>query len=108
MYRTATTAAAVALASVANAQDADQGKFDIYVKQQCGPSMIMFWEAMEYGEEPLFQGRTVTFMIDGTPVMGEMFFTVNQENGFWSLFSIYEDGTVCLVSFGNQFTPVID
>jgi hypothetical protein len=101
-------AATVALASVAHAQEPDSLKFEVYTRQECGPSMIMFWGAMEYAEEPLFQGRNIIVAPDGTPVVGEMFFTVNQNTGYWSFFTVFEDGTVCLTSYGNAFSPIVD
>lgn len=108
MNKLITGAAILASTSFANAQEIAEQKFDIYSKHECGPSMIMFWEAMDLGEQPLFQGRTVVFTINDVPVVGEMLFTVNQDTGYWSLFAVFEDDTVCLLSFGNAFTPVIN
>jgi hypothetical protein len=101
-------AATVALASVAHAQQPDSLKFDIYTMHECGPSMIMFMEALEYAEEPLFEGRNILVAPDGSPVVGEMFFTVNQTTGYWSFFTVFQDGTVCLISYGNAFSPIVD
>lgn len=108
MNKLITGACVLASTSFVYAQEIDEQKFDIITKQQCGPSMIMFWEAMDLGEQPLFQGRTVIFTINDVPVVGEMLFTVNQDTGYWSLFAVFEDDTVCLVSFGNAFAPVIN
>ena len=90
------------LTSQATAQDLKY----FYTRQECGPSITMFEEAMDYGETPLFVGKNVTFGVEGTPYYGEMMFTVNQESGSWSMFTIYPDGTVCMSNFGGAFEPV--
>jgi len=96
------SAIAIAFPAMAVAQD-----YEYFItRQECGPSNTMFDEAMVYGEKPLFQGSNITVDSRGGLYYSEMFFTVNQDTGSWSLFSIFEDNIVCLVSFGGLFEPI--
>lgn len=92
----------IGLPSVANAQEIKY----FNTMQECGPADVMFNEALAYDETPLFSGFNSTYGVDGTAYYGQMLFTVNQDSGTWSLFSVYDDGTVCLVNFGAEFEPV--
>lgn len=94
------TAIAMVLPAVANAQEI------FYTRQECGPSNTMFAESIYYEEQPLFSGMNVTYGYDGEPYYGNMMFTVNQETGSWSMFTLYPDGTVCMVNFGGLFEPI--
>lgn len=58
------------------------------------------------GERILFEGTAVQFDANGTAVMGDMIFAVNQNTGTWSMFVIYPDGTTCEISLGGDFAPV--
>ena len=72
-------------------------------KQDCGLPEIMFQESMEYGEQPLFGGATLIIGVDDNPYWGTMMFTVNQDNGFWTLFTFYSDDFVCVTASGINF-----
>lgn len=72
-------------------------------KQDCGLPEIMFQESMEYGEQPLFGGSTLIIGVDDNPYWGTMMFTVNQENGFWTLFTFYSEDMVCITASGINF-----
>jgi hypothetical protein len=34
-----------------------------------------------------------------------MLFQVNQDTGTWTLVSLWNDGTACVVAVGKEFTP---
>jgi hypothetical protein len=75
-------------------------------KQLCGLPQLMFQESIEYREQPLFGGETVITGIDDRLYWGNMMFTVNQENGFWTLFTFYSEDLVCITASGVGFTPI--
>lgn len=91
----------IGLPAVASAQELKY----FYTRQDCGQSYPMFAPSMDYGEKPLFVGTSVILGVDGTPYQGGMMFTVNQDSGTWTLFTMYNDGTVCVVAFGENFEP---
>lgn len=95
-------ALALMLPSWANAQEVKR----FYTVTQCGTPMDQFETSISFGEEILFEGSSVVFGIEGVPFIGGMLFTVNQNTGTWTLFSVYGDGTVCTVAFGEDFAPV--
>lgn len=101
MFRLA-LAFVVGLASSAGAQNLQY----FYTRQDCGPSQFMFNPSIDYDETPLFVGSSATISVDGVPYVGTMMFTVNQDSGTWSMFAIFDDGTVCLTAFGEDFEPV--
>lgn len=94
------------LASTAFAQEQNQGKRFI-TTQACDPVVKMSDTVMnKYGEQPLFQGEGLQFAAtNGQPYRSSMMFFVNQDSGTWSLVSLYEDGTACMVANGRKFEP---
>ena len=94
------------LASTAFAQEQNQGKRFI-TTQACDPVLKMSNLVMnKYGEKPLFQGEGLQFAAQtGQPFKSAMMFFVNQDTGTWSLISLYEDGTACMVANGRKFEP---
>ncbi len=94
------------LASTAFAQEQNQGKRFI-TTQACDPVGKMSNLVInKYGEKPLFQGEGLQFAAQtGQPFQSAMMFFVNQDTGTWSLISLYEDGTACMVANGRKFEP---
>ena len=94
------------LASTAFSQEQNQGKRFI-TTQACDPVAKMSDIVMnKYGETPLFQGEGIQFAAPtGQPYKSAMMFFVNQDSGTWSLVSLYEDGTACMVANGRTFEP---
>ena len=94
------------LASTAFAQEQEQSKRFI-TTQACDPVEKMSNLVMnKYGEKPLFQGEGLQFAAQtGQPFKSAMMFFVNQDTGSWSLVSLYEDGTACMVANGRKFEP---
>ena len=91
------------LASAAAAQNPFLTTLDTV--QSCGVPEIIFEESFEYLEQPLFGGSTLVIGSNGEPYWGTMMFTVNQENGFWTLFTFYAENIVCITASGVGFTP---
>ncbi len=73
--------------------------------QPCGHPQVIFQESMEYQEQPLFGGETMIIGVDDQAYWGTMLFTVNQENGYWTLFTFYSDNMVCITASGLGFVP---
>jgi|TARA_B100001093_G_scaffold443170_1_gene445324 hypothetical protein len=94
------------LATTAFAQEQNQSKRFI-TTQACDPVVKMSDVVMnKYGEQPLFQGEGIQFAAPtGQPYKSAMMFFVNQDSGTWSLVSLYEDGTACMVANGRTFEP---
>ena len=94
------------LATTAFAQEQNQSKRFI-TTQACDPVVKMSDVVMnKYGEKPLFQGEGIQFAAPtGQPYKSAMMFFVNQDSGTWSLVSLYEDGTACMVANGRDFEP---
>jgi len=94
------------LATTAFAQEQNQSKRFI-TTQACDPVVKMSDVVMnKYGEQPLFQGEGIQFAAPtGQPYKSAMMFFVNQDSGTWSLVSLYEDGTACMVANGRDFEP---
>ena len=94
------------LATTAFAQEQNQSKRFI-TTQACDPVVKMSDVVMnKYGEQPLFQGEGIQFAAPtGQPYKSAMMFFVNQDSGTWSLVSLYEDGTACMVANGRNFEP---
>jgi hypothetical protein len=94
------------LVTTAFAQEQNQSKRFI-TTQACDPVVKMSDVVMnKYGETPLFQGEGIQFAAQtGQPYRSSMMFFVNQDSGTWSLVSLYEDGTACMVSNGRNFEP---
>ena len=93
-------------ATTALAQEQEQSKRFI-TTQACDPVLKMSDVVMnKYGEQPLFQGEGIQFAAPtGQPYKSAMMFFVNQDSGTWSLVSLYEDGTACMVANGRDFEP---
>ena len=89
------------LASAASAQNVLSTT--LTAKQSCGPPEVMFQGSMEFGEQPLFGGATLIIGVDDNPYWGTMMFTVNQDNGYWTLFTFYSDDMVCVTASGTNF-----
>jgi hypothetical protein len=59
----------------------------------------------KYEETVLATGSIVQFHASGQPFAGHMLFQVNQDTGTWTLVSLWNDGTACVVAVGKEFTP---
>ena len=94
------------LATTAFAQEQNQSKRFI-TTQACDPVGKMSNLVInKYGEQPLFQGQGLQFAAPtGQPYTSAMMFFVNQDSGTWSLVSLYEEGTACMVANGRNFEP---
>ena len=94
------------LAPAAFAQEQNTTKTFI-TTQACDPVVKMSDLVMnKYGEQPLFRGEGLQFSAqNGQPYRSSMMFFVNQDSGTWSLVSLYEDGTACMVANGKEFEP---
>lgn len=64
-------------------------------------------EMAKYQEDVLFTGTIVQFHMSQQPYNGHMLFQVNQETGTWSLVSLWQDGTACVVATGKEFAPFL-
>lgn len=102
MLRKLTTVAAMLLPTLVTAQEIQT----FLTSQDCSDSLTMLSPSFNLGESPLFTGENVIFGVNGTPYVGTMMFTVNQNTGTWTMFTLYEDNTVCTVAFGQYFEPV--
>ena len=94
------------LAPTANAQQTKQ----FIVSQPCDNVLSMTDKIVsEYGEEPLFVGIGNQLSArDGNWYSSSMMYFVNQASGTWSLVSLYQDGTACMVAAGTKFEPYSD
>jgi hypothetical protein len=91
------------LPSVIYAQERPTQYF--YTKQICANVLVALDSAAQFGETLLFTGSGYTVNLEEVPFLGGMFFFVNQDTGTFSIISIYEDGTACLVLSGEGFAP---
>jgi hypothetical protein len=94
------------LAPTAHAQEPKQ----FIVSQPCDNVLSMTETIMnKYGEQPLFvsEGNQLSAR-DGNWYSSSMMYFVNQDSGTWSLVSLYEDGTGCMVAAGTNFEPYTD
>jgi hypothetical protein len=75
--------------------------------QPCAPVIQMTNTVMnKYGEKPLHSGRGMQrSSSDSKEYWSSMMFFVNQDSGTWTLVSLYDDGTACLVANGQDFKP---
>lgn len=75
--------------------------------QPCAPVIQMTNTIMNtYGEKPLHSGRGMQrSSSDNKEYWSSMMFFVNQDSGTWTLVSLYDDGTACLVANGGEFKP---
>jgi len=72
----------------------------------CAPYQEMGALADQHGEKPLFMGEGLTFAAGtGQSYRGGMVFTVNQEDGNWTLFQVFGDGMTCMLMNGGKFSP---
>jgi hypothetical protein len=81
---------------------------NFYTVSECGAPLDQFSFSIDLDEEILFEGTSVVKGSSGTPFFGGMLFTVNQDTGTWTLFSLYADGTVCTIAFGEDFQPSLN
>lgn len=84
---------------------AQEAPFAVATAQACGSPQSIFQESMEYSETPLWVGQTLVFNADQNPYWGTTLFTVNQDTGFWSLFTFYGENLVCITASGTGFEP---
>lgn len=73
--------------------------------QACNSFEYWATQARAYEEELLFEGISIVNDPDGQAYQGVMVFTVNQQTGTWAMFSLYPDGTACLIASGYDFQP---
>lgn len=79
--------------------------FAVATTQACGSPQAIFQESMDYGEQPLWGGQTLVFDSVQNPYWGTTLFTVNQDNGYWTLFTFYGENLVCITASGTGFVP---
>lgn len=79
--------------------------FAVTTTQACGTPDLIFQESFEYSEQPLWVGETLVFDAGQNPYWGTTLFTVNQDNGFWTLFTFYGENLVCITASGTGFVP---
>jgi len=106
MFRVAATLALIFAANQTLAQETSK---QFIVSQPCEhvqlmTNMILF----KYNELPLFSstGNQMSAR-DGNWYPSDMMYFVNQDTGTWSLVSLYEDETACLVASGTDFQPFV-
>jgi hypothetical protein len=99
-----TAAFFVLLAVIANNASAQEKM--LHLQTPCAPYLEMANLADKNGEEVLFIGEGLTFA-SGTsqPLKGGMFFTVNQDEGNWTMFQLFGDGMACMLFNGGKFQP---
>lgn len=97
--------AVLLFAGTAVAQTATEEKL-LQTQAPCSPFAEMSRLAEQHGEKPLFLGEGLTFQ-SGTsqPFKGGMLFTVNQDEGNWTLFQVFQDGMACMIMNGGKFSP---
>ena len=60
----------------------------------------------QYNEQPLFVGEGYTFEAGtGKPYRGGMLFVVDQDEGNWTMFQVFQDGMACMLFNGGKFQP---
>ena len=95
-------------ASTAVAQTATEEKL-LHTQAPCATYAEMVQLASKHGELPLFIGKGLTFESGtGVPRKGGMVFTVNQDEGSWTMFQVFEDGITCMIFNGSSFSPWYD
>ena len=83
----------------------EQEKF-IATQAPCASWIEMNKLATKHGEQPLFTGEGLTFQAGTGQVMrGGMLFTVDQDQGNWTVFQIFADGNACMLFNGSKFKP---
>lgn len=93
------------LAGTALAQSTAQS---ILTQQKCGAPGEIFAESFMYDEKPLFGGETLQYDRRGVDYWGTMFFTANQNTGFWTLYTFYGEELVCITASGVSFVPIVE
>ena len=87
----------------ASAQEQDKL---LMLQSPCAPFPEMAQLAEQHGEKPLFMGEGLTFAAGtGQSYRGGMVFTVNQDDGNWTLFQVFGDGMTCMLMNGGKFQP---
>ena len=105
MRKVSAMIAVLLFAGTAGAQQAEPERL-LQTQAPCSPFQEMSRLAEQHGEKPLFIGEGLTFQ-SGTsqPYRGGMLFTVNQDEGNWTLFQIFGDGMACMIMNGGKFSP---
>ena len=97
--------AVLLFAGTAGAQEAEREKM-LLTQSPCATYDEMVAMVDKHGEKPLFIGEGLTFQAGrGTPYRGGMFFTVNQDEGNWTIFQLFGDGMTCMLMNGGKFQP---
>lgn len=101
-----TAALFVLLAVFGGTASAQEQEKLLMTQAPCSPFQEMSALAEQHGEKPLFLGEGLTFQ-SGTsePFKGGMLFTVNQDEGNWTLFQVFQDGMACMIMNGGKFSP---
>lgn len=76
-----------------------------YTMNGCDRWDIVATKMAKYEETVLATGTIVQFHMSGQPFHGHMLFQVNQDTGTWTLVSLWQDGTACVVAVGKEFAP---
>lgn len=79
----------------------------MYVAQPCENFLVVAQEVGSFGEQALFTGSSSQFSPTGTPIYAETMFFVNQDTGTWSMISVFDDGSACMMVSGINFEPWI-
>lgn len=96
----------VLLAVVGGTASAQEQEKLLHTQAPCSPFQEMSALAEQHGETPLFLGEGLTFQSGtGKPFKGGMLFTVNQDEGNWTLFQVFNDGMACMIMNGGKFSP---
>lgn len=90
----------VLLPTMASAQ-----RFPLFTVQECGTPEDLFLPSVRYEEKGLFTGRASFLLATDEEVTGNLFFTVNQDTGTWTLFFQPHPEFICMVTFGEEFEP---
>lgn len=98
------TAMIAVLLSVGTAGAQTQERF-LQTQAPCAPYLEMAQLAEKNGEQVLFIGEGLTFSRESQPYRGGMMFTVNQDEGNWTMFQLFGDGMACMLFNGGKFQP---
>ena len=97
---------AVVYGGTAYSQEQQQEEVFIYSQAPCATYTEMVKLVSKHGEKPLFIGEGLTFQAGSSrPFKGGMIFTVNQEEGNWTIFQVFADGMTCMLFNGSKFKP---
>jgi|TARA_B110000503_G_scaffold116782_1_gene176191 hypothetical protein len=73
--------------------------------QPCGDFSTVAGALIKNNESALFTGTVDQYNVDKNNYTAQMVFQVNQSTGTWSLLSLWNGSTACLVASGNDFKP---